>query len=378
MTLLLGEDRPFSAPPAGAPAGQSAKPEGGLDQGVIEEARRRQRARRQRVALCGGLALTGAAVIVSALSAGGSPASPAAARRPVGALAARGHTDAAFGIRLSPSLDGGQYGWCVGVEEAPYAGIAGGGCSMMPVASTPVAMRLSDASVKTRTESVVLVTTPQVTAVLVNGHRRVPTVTLPGLPYGLRAVRVLTPLKTTTSPRGRPGVAPPREPQVVPLEARGRALSEPPLARKQPALLERPPAGAHSAAAPCSLRASGLPGLAAQWSHVASAIRPFAGALVGRAFFSCIDTEYQLQRWPLDAAILLDAAHPGSPPAAIPGLAPVAADPGYFNGAGDFKGELTATRFANAWLVIAGGSGLAQRIDVLRHLTPRVTFPPHG
>jgi hypothetical protein len=50
--------------------------------------------------------------------------------------AARGRTAAAFGIRLSPALDGGQYGWCVGVEEVPYAGIADGGCSMTPVAST--------------------------------------------------------------------------------------------------------------------------------------------------------------------------------------------------------------------------------------------------
>jgi hypothetical protein len=109
-----------------------------------------------------------------------------------------------------------------------------------------------------------------------------------------------------------------------------------------------------------------------QWSHLASAIRPFPGKLVGRAFFSCIDTEYYLQHWPLDAAILLDAAHPGVPPAAIPGLTAVAGQRGYFNGPGDFKGELTATRFANAWLVVAGGSSLAQRIDVLRHLTPTV------
>jgi hypothetical protein len=123
---------------------------------------------------------------------------------------------------------------------------------------------------------------------------------------------------------------------------------------------------------PCSLRAGGLPGLATQWSHVAGAITPFPGKLVGRSFFSCIDTEYYLHRWPLDAAILLDAAHPGTRPAAIPGLTPVRGEHGYFNGPGDFEGELTATRVGNAWLVVAGGSGLAQRMQVLHHLTPTV------
>jgi hypothetical protein len=93
---------------------------------------------------------------------------------------------------------------------------------------------------------------------------------------------------------------------------------------------------------------------------------------VGHAFFSCIDTEYNLNHWPLDAAILLDAAHPGAPPAPIPGLIPVPGARGLMNGPGDFKGELTATRRGNAWIVVAGGSGLAQRITVLHHLTAAI------
>jgi hypothetical protein len=81
-----------------------------------------------------------------------------------------------------------------------------------------------------------------------------------------------------------------------------------------------------------------------------------------------------LLHWPLDAAILLDAAHPGAIPAAIPGLTLVPRAAGFFNGPGDFKGELTATRHGNTWLVVAGGSNLAQRIEILRHLTPTVKF----
>jgi hypothetical protein len=52
----------------------------------------------------------------------------------------------------------------------------------------------------------------------------------------------------------------------------------------------------------------------------------------------------------------------------------MAAVPGYFNGSGDFHGDLTATRVGDAWLVVAGGSGRAQRIRVLHHLTATITL----
>jgi hypothetical protein len=106
-----------------------------------------------------------------------------------------------------------------------------------------------------------------------------------------------------------------------------------------------------------------------------TAVRPFPEQIIGRAFLSCVDTEYYLHGWPLDAAILLDAAHPGSSPAAIAGLKAVPGAPGFFNGPGDFHGDLTATRHGNAWLVVAGGSGPAQRILVLRHLTAPLEEP---
>jgi hypothetical protein len=248
--------------------------------------------------------------------------------------------------------------------------IAGGGCGTTPVASTPLAMQLSGASASAREEGIVVLTTPQVAAILVNGHRRVPTVTLPGLPYGLRAARVSIPLRITTLADGRRGIASLPQPTLTPLDARGRAIPHG-VQRESPTFSRSTPRSA-SGDGPCSLRATGIPGLKAQWSHVAVAIRSFPGKLVGRSFFSCVDTEYFLHNWPLDAAILLDAAHPGTPPAAIPGLAPVAGARGYFNGPGDFKGDLTATRVGDAWLVAAGGSGVAQRIELLRHLTPTV------
>jgi hypothetical protein len=90
--------------------------------------------------------------------------------------------------------------------------------------------------------------------------------------------------------------------------------------------------------------------------------------IVGRTFYSCIDTEYYLHNWPIEAAVLLDAEHPGRRPAPIPGLGPLAGAAGIFNGGGGFHGAETAVREGSAWLLVAGGSGLAQRLRVLAHL----------
>jgi len=48
-----------------------------------------------------------------------------------------------------------------------------------------------------------------------------------------------------------------------------------------------------------------------------------------------------------------------------------------FEAPGDWHGQITATRTGNAWLVVAGGSGPTQRIQLLRHLSASVAFP-HG
>ena len=124
---------------------------------------------------------------------------------------------------------------------------------------------------------------------------------------------------------------------------------------------ERPPPGL------CQLSASGLHGLTAEWGHVVSRVAAYRG-VVGRTFQSCVDTEYYLNNWPLETAILLDAEHPGEPPGPLPGMTPVSKVPPVFNAPGALTGELTAERRSNAWLVVAGGSGPAQRLAVLRHL----------
>jgi hypothetical protein len=328
--------------------------------GVIREARRRQRLRRAQASGACLVMLSALAVAVWALLGGGGSAHGAESPTQTG-LGGRVHAAGHYAIRLSPSLDGGSYGWCVAVEEPPGSAAGWGGCATTPIASTPLAYRISSGGAKSRKWSVVALVDPQVAALLVNGHERVRTLALPGLPYGLRAAQIVFPVRVGRTAHGRPTFVAPREPTLVALNAQGHRLGG--------ALGSGSGASVQLAGhGPCALSAAGLSGLTPEWSHIASAIAPFPGAIVGRAFFSCIDTEYDLHGSPLDAAILLDAAHPGVAPAPIPGLVPVNAHAGYFNGPGDFKGELTAVRRGNAWLVVAGGRGLAQRIEVLGHL----------
>ncbi|MDQ6842456.1 MAG: hypothetical protein M3025_08555 [Actinomycetota bacterium] len=90
-----------------------------------------------------------------------------------------------------------------------------------------------------------------------------------------------------------------------------------------------------------------------------------------------MSTEYYLHRWPITAAVLLNAQHPELPVGPIPGLVPVAGAPGVYTSqdAGAW-GALTARRVGDAWLVLSGGRDLAQRIAVLQAL--RVSNPTLG
>jgi hypothetical protein len=330
--------------------------------GVIREARRRRRLRVvAQSAVLAFLFIAGTTIGVVSLGEG----DPASSRQP--RPDAVGRSDPAEApVRLSPSLDGGTYGWCVGLQQG-RGGLSGGGCGALPVRSRPIVMTLGTGSAKSRSYSLFVLSTPAVASLLVNGSRRVLTSAVPGRAYGMRAARIALPVHLIRAPSGRWGLTAPPEPRLVALAKDGRPIPNPPPGPRRALNL--------AAEGPCTLSGSGLPGLSRQWSHVAAAIRPYPEALTGRAFFSCVDVEYYLHGWPLDAAVLLDAAHPGSAPAPIPGLWPMAGHDGVFNGPGDFKGELTATRFGNAWLVVAGGSGSAQRLALLSHLKATISIP---
>jgi hypothetical protein len=345
MLQLLSRDTPPASPAENAT---------GPDQGVIEEARRRQSRRRIRVATAGVIAAAFVGVIAWMI-AGGASRAERGRRVPAGGAAAARSSDphvVAFDVRVVPWLTVGRAGWCLVVEEHAVAGVSA--CGDVPVRSMPFLDVLGWSYGGLHHETQVAVTDPQVAAVLVGGRRRVPTVSLAGLPYGMRGARILAPVGSTLVALDGQGHRMAQHWSNTPRQGSVRSWRYP----------SRPPQGA------CRLHASGLPGLGARGGEVASTIRPFRGQLVGYAFLPCTATTYSLQHEPLRATVVLDAAHPGAPPAVLPDFKPVRRARGFFAEGG--AGGLTARRSQNAWLIVGQGSGPAQRIRLLRHLTATV------
>jgi hypothetical protein len=125
----------------------------------------------------------------------------------------------------------------------------------------------------------------------------------------------------------------------------------------------------------CELAQHGLPALHVQFGHTIAWIAPVHDAL-GEVFLSCVDAEYYMDGWPLQVSVLLDGHRPGQVLGPIPGARPVPGQPEMVNlPTGHFPSSLfsrnfgvTAKRVGNAWLVAQGGSGLAQRVQVLNSL----------
>lgn len=374
MPALLS-DKPSSEAPANAPVGP--------DQGVIEEARRRQRSRRLRVSLAALLTLAGAGILVAASTGGRTPkAAPLHLPAEPSPLSARhaGPSSQPISVSLSPNLEGGQAGWCVTIFEKN--GAATGTCGPLPTFNHPLLVGTSGWTRGESNTTTIEITAPRVAYFLVNGTRRVATKTLPGLPYGLRVVIIHTPRHGRRGPlRGSPDRLAAiafklKPPTIVPLDALGKPIAE---SHDYGAVWfrdwNRPAAPLKG---PCQLHVSGFGGVAAEWGQVATAIRPYPAPIIGRGFLSCIDTEYYIPGRGMRAAVLLDAANPGaSAPAAIPGLNPIPQAPGLYNSAGGLAshGPITAKREGNAWVIVAGGGRDAEeaRIRLLRHLT--VTLP---
>ncbi len=348
---------------------QAAEPE----QGVIEEARRRRRRRRLRASLTVlAVALAAAAGAILASSGHSTAVEAPLHLAPEPSPLPPHHTGSAPGsvvVRLSPNIEGSQAGWCVLVVSR--AGGEGGSCGPLPTRAHPLLGGGSGWELGEPNVTTTVVTAPQVAYVLVNGRRRVATVAA-GLPYGLRAAAVHTPLPPRHQRLLRLSI-----PKLTALNASGQRIVESPDYGDGLPFRDwnRPGAQAQGV---CQLHAAGVRGLTAEWGQVAIAIHPYPGQIVGRGFVSCLDTEYYVPGRGMRAALLLDAANPGrSAPAAIPGLAPIPQVPGMYNGSGDysFHGPITAKRAGNAWIVVAGGGKGAEeaRIRLLRHLT--ASFP---
>jgi hypothetical protein len=344
------------APESEAPADTEA--------GAIRDARLRQAQRRQRVAAAAAV-LTALGLLTAWLATGAGSKSASRNSPHARLLAAERARQHAWleGWRISPALQGGSYGWCL--REG-----GGGSCATVPTETRLTAKRaisigtLAGNTSNGHEERITALLGPDVHAVLASG-RATTVVTHAELPYDLRLAQIDIVRPSYDSPT----------PPLLAIGEHGKPLGY--LSEESPGAVanvrwwEKP---ALSAPGPCQIRARGLPALEPQWGHVASAIKPYPAKVIGRAFFSCADTEYYLHNWPLETAILLDAQHPGSPPAPIPGMNAIAGAPGLFNAPGTWDGEITAVRHGNAWLAVAGGRGLSQRISVLRHLKANISL----
>lgn len=304
------------------------------------------------------------AVVVSAgcVIAGASlslaEASPAANARTVAASSSRNQT---YGVQLVVPVQGGLVGWCM-TYQTP--GRSGGKCPVVPTAARPiVAESWSYDPRRDITEAVALTTSAVASVSAPGGGSSVQTRTEAGLPYGLRAafveisgqqppgeVRALTPFAAGGTPIA--GLAPSSTPAGYRLQSRP---------------WRRP---AHAPPGPCGLSATALPGLSALSGRVVLRLQSFT-AIIGRPFLSCADTEYEFNGSPFDAGVVLDATHPGTAPAPLPAMNPVAAHPGVFQAPG-WNGRLVGRRTQGAWLVVEGGSSLQQRLTLLEHLRATV------
>ena len=360
------------------------------------------------------LVITGSAA-AAVLSLTGSASQPVMGRVP-GAITSASLAGYGYTISVSPSLAAGTAGWQPWIVYS-RTGSSGygqmGGGVWYPAATDPVFGGGSAPGgcipcfARGNPVEYVL-TSPQVWAVRV-GSRTIRTVGSRALPTGDRAAVFFIPAKgpVFVIPANGPvpvGEHPPGMKNVptiavLPLARSGQVIGtrlttppdEPPtLTWMAPDAVTRwwPLPGftvpyhhpgyhgrTHPSPGVCELAQHGLPALHAQFGHTIATISPVHDAL-GEVFLSCIDTEYYLHGWPLQAAVLLDGHRPGQILGPIPGARPVPGQPGIVNLAtGQFPSSLfsrnfgvTAKRVGKAWLVIQGGSGLAQRVQVLNSL----------
>jgi hypothetical protein len=311
-----------------------------------------------------------------------------------------------YRIRVTPSLSSGTSGWAVwtayrGPGLAP--GLGGGGGGGYPTRTNPifggggVAPWNWPAGCQGKDEAVTFVVTgPQVAAVRI-GARTIRTFTSSQLPAGDRVAVFFRPADSPFAVIGwRPGLpinARVRTLQpcqrarsawiattaVLPLDWSGRVLAT---AARVPDYgfatgwsfwqapsavtphIHEPPYHGRTRPRPgiCELSQYGFPGLTPEWGSTITRL-PTVKDHLGELFVSCVSTEYYVRGWPMTAAVLLDAGHPGGELGSIPGARPVPGHPSMV----DFAGaSLSARRVGNAWLVLQGGSGTAQRLRALR------------
>ena len=336
------------------------------------------------VLVAGVLVATGTAI--AAISIGGQRSKPLSGIVPHGQ---QPHTALVAGKRytvgVAPSIQAGQIGWCVSTRTFSRNGRiedgGTGGCNTP--AATAGAPVLGTDNVTNGGGLSYVFTTSNVAAIKIAGGPTVLTRASARLPDGYRAaVFEYEPPRGLVGPYRIPG----RRGLITPLSASGRAIAQnssgPPVEPTRSWLYpDSPPAGS------CSLSAKPATALRAGSGSVVTSLVA-SPSIIGSAFLPCVTRDLYIPRDPgnpdasaglgsyLVGAVLLDASHPGATPGTLPDLRPVSGSDRLYDSpsadvfAGNSNNGLTARRIPGAWVVVAGGASVAQRIAALDDLVP--------
>jgi hypothetical protein len=267
-----------------------------------------------------------------------------------------------YEITITPALKAGTIGWCTSIHyrdvpslRAEGGEFGGGGCGAgTPAVGSP--LFAPDGSQERGLWYVLAA--PQVAAVRVANGPTVLTRADARLPYGFRAAVFEIPARAFSH----------GFPRLTALDASGRAIpgsfyeSPPPEPARYWQYPQRQPQGR------CPLTARRGSGVRAGLGEVLTAIVPDPG-IIGHAYLSCAEVGFRFHATWLTAAVLLDAKHPGAPPAALPDMRPVRGAPGVFDRTSALLPEgITARRVGDAWLIVKGQAAVAQRVQALRAL----------
>ncbi len=273
-------------------------------------------------------------------------------------------------VLLLPPIEGGVGGWCIATKP--------GECSAARAFRGPIVAQTNSGQSPPPVQVGIVLATSDVSAVSVDGGSAIPTRTESALPDHLHVAVVEV--------RGGPlenvpgfGVGP-RSLDFTPLNSNGVPIHQ--MIRPNGSLVFAIPSQRwRSPASPprgiCEVNAKHLGGLMPQGGVVVSHVEPHTG-LVAQPLLACASTIYRFDGSPLLASVLLDAAHAGSTPGPLPAMQPLSGHPGVFQAVGgafgglSSQGRMLARRTAGAWLVVAEGSGLQQRLRLLEHLSATV------
>jgi hypothetical protein len=264
-----------------------------------------------------------------------------------------------WSARVSPSLGGGSYGWCVRFQVPGVGGTSG--CGFAGYTSEPVIADESFSQSPPLRTTLAALVLPAVGSVVVPDGNRIATRSA-NLPFGLRAVvaeRGITQKELSEATTAK----------ITPLDRAGRIIPALPAKVVRQSVVAWQSPGHAPPRLPCQLNAQDDRDLSPQWGRAISRIVSIPG-VVGGGFVSCVSVEYQLRSVPMEVAVLLGASHPGRSLPRIPNT--TTTGDGLAVGTG-VNGEFTARRDGAAWVIVEGGNA-RRRLDVLAGIHARVAL----